>query len=152
MRSALIIVFLSLQLISTAARSHEAAIEVCGLDEDELYSPVNVSEYFDSLEARCSLKEDEALIMEYSFSSYCLSEEYQATNLCEGDSDIRNGGVRDRCEFFLIEKYDPNSTFKFSTKFKRRIYSTRLNNKSHIWFKSKGKGAIKLVGDVHECL
>jgi len=152
MRSALILVLILFQFDRAVAQSDETPIKLCGLDENELYSPVNFAEYFDSLEARCSLEDDEALVMEYSFSEYCLSDEYQAPNLCDGDSDIRNGGVNDRCQLSLIEKYDENSTFKFSTKFKRRIYSTRLDGKAHTWFKSKGKGAIKLVGDTHVCL
>ncbi len=131
---------------------------VCGIDDTYLYGAANVWYGFSDLERAHSISESEAMIIESSLDDYCLSEEYQELGIGHNiDPEklnllMRKKGFQDKCSFMSIVEHSQDKPLEFSTKFETRIYATKADGLVTVWFKYRGKGALKFNDKVEQCI
>ena len=130
----------------------------CGYHHEEVNFAAVVWYSFSDLENSYSIASGEALEIEYSVSEYCVDQFDDGLGVFFGSADgkdnlkIRADGISDDCLYISISKRGVNSPFEFSSKFKRRIYASRIEELATIWFTVKDRETIKLDANGETCV
>ena len=135
---------------------------ICGIPISEMNGVGNNWLGYQELQEENEIFENEALIVEYSSNPYCLTEEYEdkledffdkeMEKFGEGTVVIRKG-FQDQCQYLAIVSSE-NSSFKFYSKFKRRIQTAMVNGELVTWLVHQNQAAIKFIPfkDTYECV
>ena len=153
--------FIILTLMFNLSSNAQSLKSKCGIPSSEGEGlALNWYSYIE-LELDGYISTGEALIWEYSTDNYCGTEAYGSSLEIKLENSekpigqiIRDPGINDECQFRKIVSSE-KSPFEFHTKFKRRLYTLKSNDKFHTIFVVKGKGAIKfdhLQKDSQECI
>lgn len=154
-----IFLLFSLTPLNVLSNSVEDEIRlVCGIDDKYLNGAANVWYGFRDLENSHAIADGEAIIIEYSMNTYCLSEEYEEIDKSEGveekklNSIIRRAGFSDRCSLIRVVDHSRSSPLEFLTEFETRIYATRIDGVVTVWFKYRDKGALIISKHGEQCV
>ena len=152
------LIAIGLFLFSSSNASEEKVEYVCGFDYRELNFAASIWHGFRDLEHSYSIVAGEAVAIEYSVSEYCQSEDYEKIGVFYNGVDgkhnqlLRSANVNDNCTHISISELGLNSPLEFSSKFKRRIYASRIDGLATVWFTMKDKGTFKFNNSVEKCV
>ena len=130
----------------------------CGYHQEEVNFAAVIWYSFSDLENSYSIASGEALAIEYSVSEQCVKQFDDGLGVFFESVDgkdnlkVREDGISDDCLYISISKLDVNSPFEFSSKFKRRIYASKIKESVTIWFTVRDKETIKLDSNGETCI
>lgn len=142
---------------TVSANASEVDITTCGISNTDIPSYILNAYAYEELREKNEISVSEALIWEYSSSSYCGSNEYfeklnialehelkKINDTSDSLGPVLRNGFKDKCQYRAIISLE-NSPFKFLSKFKRRIYTALVNGELVTWFVHENKKGIKFI-------